>query len=95
MTGLARPASVTIAAAPIAPAPIMRTCLLQTPSARSAADRFGIGCIDVISGTSTPQAIARPASIAMPTVIPIRCPAPISASELDAPMPVAPWPVRK
>ena len=95
MTGLARLARVTMAAAPMAPAPIMRTCLLQTPSAMSAADRSGIGCIDVISGTSTPQAITRPTSIAMPTVMPIRWPAPISASELEAPMPVAPWPVRK
>jgi hypothetical protein len=50
------------------------------------------GCIEVISGTSTPQAMTRPASIAMPTVMPIRWPAPISASELDAPMPVAPLP---
>ena len=90
MTGLARPASVTMAAAPITPAPIMRTSCDQTFSAWSMADKVASGCSAVSVGTSTPQAMTRPASIATPTVMPIRWPAPIKASELAAPMPVAP-----
>ncbi len=95
MTGLARPASVTMAAAPMAPAPIMRTLVFHSFKAWSAAERSGSGCIVVRIGTSTPQAITRPTSMAMPTVIPIRCPAPIRAIELEAPIPVEPLPKRK
>ncbi len=96
MTGLARPASVTMAAAPITPAPIMRTSVDQTFKARSAAGTpAAAGCMAVISGTRMPQAMTSPASMATPTVMPIRWPAPSRASELEAPMPVAPPPVRK
>lgn len=52
-------------------------------------------CDAVSRGTSIPQAITRPVSIAMPTVMPMRWPAPIRANELDAPIPVEPLPMRK
>lgn len=94
--GLARPASVMMAAMPITPAPIMRTSVFQMPNAWPAAPTpAAAGVRDVINGTMMPQAMTRPASIATPTVMPIRWPAPISASEPEAPMPVAPAPVRK
>ena len=74
----------------------MRTSLDQMPSAwAEASTPAAAGLSEVIKGTMMPQAMTRPASMAMPTVMPIRWPAPIRASELEAPMPVAPVPVRK
>ena len=45
-------------------------------------------------GSATHQPMAIPASIAMPTDRPTRCPTPISAKESPPEIPVAPAPVR-
>jgi hypothetical protein len=46
-------------------------------------------------GSSTPNEMTSPTSIAMPTVIPTRCPTPINASDRLAPNIVPPAPTRK
>ena len=94
-TGTASLLSVQIAAMPIVPAPMKRTCSRQYLVACVAASTSGIGCIVVSTGTSTPHAITRPVSMARPTVRPTRCPAPSRASEEPAPMPVDPTPTLK
>ena len=79
-----------MAAAPITPAPRNRTWVFQTVRAWVAASASGIGVATVRIGVRIAQAMNRPANMATPTVMPIRWPAPIRASELEAPRPVAP-----
>jgi hypothetical protein len=53
-----------MAAAPMTPAPMNRTSVFQTVRAWVATSTPGIGCRLVMTGTSTPQAMARPANMA-------------------------------
>ena len=71
-----------MAATPIAPAPMNRTCVRQIVIVCAASSTpSAAGCIDVRIGTAITQAMIRPVSIAMPTESPTRWPAPSSASD--------------
>ena len=80
-TGLASLASVQIAATPMAPAPMKRTCCRQIVGVRGEIDagrrRLQVG----EDRHAAAQAISSPVSMAMPTDRPTRWPAPKSASD--------------
>ena len=66
----------------MAPAPMNRTCVRQiVPVCAASSTPSAIGVMEVSHGTATPQAMTRPLSIASPTEMPTRCPAPSSASD--------------
>ena len=71
-----------MAATAIAPAPINRTSLRQMPLTKLARSPC-IGVIAVMRGTAPAQAIRMPSSMARPTEIPTRWPAPTSAREKE------------
>ena len=71
---------VQIAATPMVPAPIKRASerkMVPTWSPSSTPAAAGVSAVS--HGTSTPQLITRPTTMAMPTPRPTRCPTPISA----------------
>ncbi len=71
-----------MAATPIAPAPMKRTCVLQMPSVWAASETSAAaGWSAVRIGTAIAQAMMSPTSIAIPTESPTRCPAPNKASD--------------
>ena len=93
MTGPMIFRSVQIAATPITPAPRKRTSRLKIPPAHSATGPVE-GAMAVRMGSATHQPMAIPASMAIPTDRPTRCPTPIRANDSPPEMPVAPAPVR-
>ncbi len=80
-----------MAATPMAPAPMNRTCVLQMCAVLEASVMpAGMApCMAVRIGTAMPHAMMRPANIAMPTDSPTRCPAPTSASDHAMSYPLA------
>ena len=83
---------VQTAATPITPAPKKRTSERKTVPATSSA---GPGTPAVRIGSTIHQPVISPASIAMPTEMPTRWPAPISAKERPPEMPVEEAPTWK
>ena len=79
---------VQIAAAPITPAPKKRTWLPNTASAAASAGP-GVAAIADRIGVAMPKAMTSPSPIARPTDRPTRWPAPSSAKESEAEIPVA------
>ncbi len=71
-----------IAATAMAPAPMKRTCVRQIVVTKSASGAWK-GVIAVRTGTAPSQAMAMPSSMAAPTEIPTRWPAPNSAREKE------------
>ncbi|MNT79162.1 hypothetical protein D3C72_2184700 [compost metagenome] len=71
--GRASVISVQMAAMPMVPAPIKRTCVLHTvvPKACSVAPS-GRGVMAVSQGTATPQVSSSPSSMASPPTMPTR-----------------------
>src|SRR3569833_2473763 len=86
-TGMTSLPSVQIDEMAMVPAPISLTLVLNAALA-AAARSPGTGCWVMKYGTKKPQALVLPTAMEMPTVRPIKWPAPPSASEKPPPMPV-------
>ena len=82
------------AATPMVPAPMKRTSPRKVVLTRWATSPV-TPCAAVSIGTSPPQAMSMPNSMAAPTESPTRCPTPMSAIDRLVEAAVAPRPTRK